>query len=289
MSKVAAQIQLADEELSINTAAVRMAEPSLEARRANYIVKRVDAESGSLLSIPSSPIRLVLPQQTQTWPRTVFGIIQDEGDQESPSLGVVLRQETPRSLYQLTYSIVLSPQVQLPDLPAATLGAAKLSRDSKLTRIAPLDVLDHYSQVVNEGVSNQFATEFALATDPLFAVLGPDAQALRQESFGEAVEVTWEVTPLDTEIVAFGTADGGALVMGTLREVERVVPLQSGAAVNASILVRALTSLSQSVRGFEVQSNIQVLWYVPPVGSDEGIRVLGSTYNLVGAKEVDNE
>ena len=90
-------------------------------------------------------------------------------------------------------------------------------------------------------------------------------------------------------MVAFATADGGALVMATLQEIERVTPAQTGASVNASIAVRALTSLSQSTRGFEVISNIQVLWYVPPVGSEEGIRVLGYTYSLVGAKEVDSE
>jgi hypothetical protein len=123
----------------------------------------------------------------------------------------------------------------------------------------------------------------------LFIQLGPEAAALRQESFGTTVFVDWETTPTDNEVVAFSTADGGALVMATLQEIERVVPAQLGASVNASIAVRALTSLSQSTRGFEVTSNIQVLWYVPPVGSDEGIRVLGYTYSLVGAKEVDSE
>jgi hypothetical protein len=289
MSKVAAQIQLADEELSVNTLGLRVTEPTLEGRRAAYIVRRADPESGVLVPIQGSPIRLVLPQQTQGWPRSVFGIIQDEQDLDSPSFGVVLRQEDPRSPYLLTYAIVLAPQVQLPDLPSARVGAAKLSSDSKLTKITPIDVLSHYADVINQGVESPFATEFALATDSLFALIGPDAEALRQESFGESVEVTWSTSPLERDIVAFATADGGALVMGVLQEVETVKPSQPGAAVNASISVRALTSLSQSLRGFEVQSNIQILWYVPPVGSEEGIRVLGYTYSIVGAKEVESE
>jgi hypothetical protein len=68
-----------------------------------------------------------------------------------------------------------------------------------------------------------------------------------------------------------------------------VEPLQSGAAVNPSIAVRALTSLSQSTRGFDVESQLQILWYVPPVGSQDAIRVLGFTYSLIGAKEVERE
>lgn len=289
MGKVAQQIQLADEELSVNTLGVRVTEPTLESRRASYIIRRADGESGVLVPITGSPIRLVLPQQTEGWPRTVFGIIQDEQDLESPSFGVVLRQEDPRSPYLLSYAIVLAPQVQLPDLPSARIGAAKLSSDSKLTKLTPSEVLSHYADVINQGSQSAYANEFALATDSLYALIGPDAEALRQESFGESVLVSWSTSPLDRDIVAFGTADGGAIVMGVLQEVESVKPSQQGAAVNASVAVRALTSLSQSIRGFEVQSNIQILWYVPPVGSEEGIRVLGYTYNIVGAKEVDGE
>jgi len=201
----------------------------------------------------------------------------------------VLRQEDPRSQYHLTYAVVLNPQVQLPDLPAANIGAPKLAPDSKLTRISPQDVVAHYSQVINEGTQSEYAREFSLAADPLFAAIGPDAALLRQESFGETVEVDWETTPTDRDVVAFSTAAGGAIVLGTLSEAEKVMPIQSGATINSSIAVRALTSLSQSSRGFEVDSHIQILWYVPPVGSEKSIRVLGFTYSLMGAKEVSNE
>lgn len=288
MAKIAAQIRAADDELTVNLLADRVGEPTLAARRAAYIIKRADPQSGSLTSILASPIRLVLPQQTTGWPRSVFGIIQDEVDLESPSVGVLLSQETPRSPYRLSYSIVLAPQVQIPNLPSASMGSARLSPDSKLIRLSPLEVASHYADVINQGTASAFSSDFALATDRLFIQLGPEAAALRQESFGDTVDVEWEVTPTEANTVAFATADGGALVMATLQEVERVTPAQSGASVNASIAVRALTSLSQSMRGFEVISNIQILWYVPPVGSEEGIRVLGYTYSLVGAKEVDN-
>jgi hypothetical protein len=204
-------------------------------------------------------------------------------------LGVVLRQESPRENYRLSYAVVLAPQVQLPDLPSASVGAPKLSKDSKLTLVSPFQTLEQYSDVINKGTESEFAGNFALATDRLFGLLGPSAQALRQESFGDAVVVSWNTQPTDAEIVAFGTADGGALVLATLQETESVRPIQTGATVNASVSVRALTSLSQSARGFDVLSNIQILWYVPPVGSSDGIQVLGYTYSLVGAKEIDGE
>lgn len=289
MTKVAAQIQAADDELSVDTLGKRVTEPTLQARRAAYIIKRADPESSTLTPIPASPIRLVLPQQSPGWPRSAFGIIQDEEDSDAPSLGVVLTQQDARSPYLLSYAIVLFPQVQLPDLPSAKSGSAKLSPDSKLTRVSPADVVARYADVINEGAESAYLGDFSLATDTLFAAIGPQAEALRQESFGESVSVEWVIAPGDNEVIAFATADGGALVMGTLREVESVRARQTGSSVNASIAVRALTALSTSVRGFEVESVIQILWYVPPVGSEEGIRVLGYTFNIVAAKEVEGE
>ena len=116
--------------------------------------------------------------------------------------------------------------------------------------------------------------------------MGPEAMTLRQESFGMTVRVAWATTAIDREILAFSTASGGAIVLGTLRQVERVAPTQSGAAVNSSLAIQALTSLAQSSVGFEVDSDVQILWYLPPVGSEERIRVLGYAYNLVAAREV---
>jgi len=289
MARVAKQILAADGELSVNVLDPRVTEPTLSARRVAYLTTRTDSEAGALLPIPATPVRLVVPQQTTAWPRSVFGIIQDEQDLESPSLGVVLRQEDPRSNYKLTYAVVLNPQVQLPDLPSVSLGAPKLGPDSKLTRISPTELLLHYSDVVNNGGESPFVDEFALSADTLYSQMGPEAMALRQESFGETVGVTWSTSTTDREIVAFSTANGGAIVLGTLRQVERVAPVQSGAAVNSSIAIRALTSLSQSSVGFDVDSDVQILWYVPSVGSEEGIRVLGYAYNLVAAREVGNE
>jgi hypothetical protein len=289
MSRVAAQIQAADGELSDNLLVPRVADPTLSARRVSYIVTRADSQSGSLLAIPAAPVRLVVPQQTTGWPRSVFGVIQEEQDLESPSLGVILRQEDPRSNYKLTYAVVLNPQVQLPDLPSASVGAPKLNPDSKLTRLAPSELLAHYADVVNNGGASPFAEEFALTIDALYGQIGPDALALRQESFGQNVLIRWETTVTDREVVAFSSADGGAIVLGTLQQTERVEPVQSGAAVNSGIGIRALTSLSQSTEGFDVDSHVQVLWYVPAVGSSEGIRVLGYTYSLIASREVVNE
>jgi hypothetical protein len=289
MSRVAAQIRAADGELSDSLLVPRVANPTLSARRVSYIVTRADSQSSSPLAIPAGPVRLVVPQQTTGWPRSVFGVIQDEQDLESPSLGVIIRQEDPRSNYKLTYAVVLNPQVQLPDLPSANVGAPKLNPDSKLIRLAPSELLAHYADVVNNGEESPFSEEFALAIDALYGQIGPDALALRQESFGQNVRIEWNTTVTDREVVAFSSADGGAIVLGTLQQTERVEPVQSGAAVNSGIGIRALTSLSQSTEGFDVDSHVQILWYVPPVGSEEGIRVLGYTYSLIASREVVNE
>lgn len=289
MGRVANRVSFADEELSIEALRGRLENPSLAARVATYKIREADAESGQLIPIPASPIRLVLPQQTSSWPRHVFGVIQDEADLESPSIGVVLKQENPRAPYKLSYSIILNPQVQLPDLPSANFGAPKLSPESKLTRIPPSELVQRYADVLRRGSDSPYASDFALLNDPLFLQAGPDAEALRQESFGNSVRVTWKSSPGESEVIAFSTADSGAIVMGTIIESELVQPVQSGATVNSSLAVRALTSMSQSEAGFDVKSQLQILWYVPPVGSEGAVRVLGFTYSLIDAMEINSE
>jgi len=117
--------------------------------------------------------------------------------------------------------------------------------------------------------------------------VGPEGQALRQESFGSDLEMDLSIEPTDQQIVALATRDGGALVFGVLQETETVRPDESGAAVNATPAVRAITGEPQSSIGFEARYDMHIVWYVPPVGSDEKIQVVGYSYGLVDAAELE--
>ena len=65
-----------------------------------------------------------------------------------------------------------------------------------------------------------------------------------------------------------------------------MTPIEAGAAVNPSGRVKALTGLAISTKGVTATYDAQLLFYVPPVGSEDKIVLLGYSYGLVKASEV---
>ncbi len=172
-------------------------------------------------------------------------------------------------------------------MPLVEVGSPRLARDSKLLPVSPEDTIAHYAAILSSGPDARFWSEFDVATDNLYTLVGPDGQALRQESFGSDLDMDLSIDPTDEQIVALATREGGALVFGVLRETETVRPVESGAAVNATPAVRAITGAPQSSIGFEARYDMHIVWYVPPVGSDDKIQVVGYSYGLVDAAELE--
>ena len=65
----------------------------------------------------------MLPQQTETWPRTVFAIIKVEGDETIAPVALMLTQARPGADYKVSYAITLEPSARIPDLAPASVGA----------------------------------------------------------------------------------------------------------------------------------------------------------------------
>jgi len=103
------------------------------------------------------------------------------------------------------------------------------------------------------------------------------------------LELSLTIEATQEQIVALSTRENGALVFGVITETEEVRPVESGANINATPAVRALTGQPQSPDGFRAEYAIHVVWYVPPIGSDEKIRVVGYSYALVDAEELEPE
>lgn len=289
MDRVANHVLLADQALDGELLEERMSDPGLRLRQSQYALRAFDEELGQILNVPSSPVRLLVPQQTTTWPRTVLAVIQEGPESTAPSVGVVLRQETARDNYQLIYQVLLARDVVLPAMPPAEVGSPRLARDSKLLPLSPEETVAGYADVLMRGDQSRYWRDFDVLTDDLYTLLGPDGQQLRRESFGGDLELGITIEPTDSQLVALATVDNGALVFGVLADIEQVTPVEEGAAINATPSVRALTGDPQSTEGFIATYQMHVMWYVPPIGSEERIRVVGYAYALVGAEEIDPE
>ncbi|MFL0713218.1 MAG: hypothetical protein ACJLS2_11965 [Microcella pacifica] len=291
VSRIGETVARADEETDESLAATRLAGPALQFREAAYAVREEDSELGSLLSIPSRDVALALPQRLPdegaTWPRAIFAVVEDPSDETRPPQALMMIQDDPRSPYRVHYALTLEPQAVVPPLAPVGLGSPLLPADTPQLAVTPAEVAASYSQLLLRGEDAENFDLFAAEGDSLRTQIGVEAKRDRRSALPDtaSIEFTNRVVE-DADILSFVTNDGGAIMTAYLTETETVTPTQSGAAVNSSGAVEALSGSAQSTRGIIATYGLQILFFVPPLDSTEPVRVLGYTQGLVSAREV---
>ncbi len=299
ITRVGTTIEQADTDTDPALAATRLAGPALELREASYEIRDDEADYDILPVIPTGTVQITLPQRLpeegDTWPRRVFAIVQapvvvdDEGEETAtPPLALVLVQDDPRSQYKVHYAVTvtLAEDAMRPEVAPAALGTPVLQSDTTLLAVAPADVAAGYSDILLLGEESESYPLFQVEGDTLIEQIGLTAKNERRSALPETAAIRFGGAVGEAEIASFVTNDGGALVAVYLIESERVTPTQAGAAINAPAPVAALAGRTQSTRGISATYGIQVLFYVPPVGSDALIVQLGYTQGLIDAAEV---
>lgn len=288
IERVAATVAEADAAANGDLASARLAGPALQLRQANYAARANNGEIGALAAIPTGAVELVLPQQTEIWPRQVFAVVTNPEDETIPPVAMVLTQATPREQYTATYIVTLEPQAVLPEVPPASLGTAFLPPDTPFLPIEPGTIIPSYAEILllGEAGAPNFA-QFSAEGDSLRTQIGFEKKEERRAAIPSTAAIDFTNAPGDADIVTMSTLDAGALVLGYLTETETVTPTQSGATVNASGTVAALAGLESSERGITATYGVQVLFYVPSLENpDDPVVLLGYTQGLVAASEV---
>ena len=299
ITRVGTTLKQADSTTDPALAATRLAGPALELREASYEIRDDEADFAILPVIPTGDVQITLPQRLpeegDTWPRRVFAIVQapvvvdDEGEETAtPPLALVLVQDDPRSQYKVHYAVTvtLAEDAERPEVAPAALGTPVLQSDTTLLAVSPADVAAGYSDILLLGEESETYSLFQIDGDTLIEQIGAAAKAARRSALPDTAAIAFSGAVGEAQIVSFVTNDGGALVAAYLTETERVTPSQAGAAINAPAPVAALAGRTQSTRGISATYGIQVLFYVPPVGSDALIVQLGYTQGLIDATEV---
>lgn len=288
IGRVADAVAEADASADGDLAASRLAGPALELRQANYTARAADGDVAALSAIPTGAVELVLPQQTDIWPRQVFAVVSDPEDETVPPIALVLTQAGAREQYKATYIVTLEPQAALPEMPPASLGTAFLGADTPFLPVQPTTVIQSYAEVLLLGEAG--APDFSLFDaegDSLRAQIGNEKKEERRAAIPSTAAIDFTNRVGDADIVTMGTLDAGALVLGYLTETETVTPTQSGATVNASGTVAALADVESSTKGITATYGVQVLFYVPSLENpDDPIVLLGYTQGLIAASEV---
>ncbi|MCW4384826.1 hypothetical protein OH146_03450 [Salinibacterium sp. SYSU T00001] len=287
MADVATVASEADANLDPDLLATRFEGPALEVRLANYVMRAADGAQPAPTPVHGEPIVLSLPQQTDAWPRVALVVVQDPEDESIAPMAYVLNQESPRENYHVQYAVnLLATEEPFPQVAAETVGAVRYSPDNRFLTLAPEEVAAAYYDVLLKGAESEYAEEFDLEDDTFLAIAGPEARAARAAAVtgpGSLATTRAEVTG---ERIALATNDTGALLAINLGDTETVTPTEAGATINVGPTVKLMTGLTETTKGAFVTYSYQLLFYVPPAGSDEKIRLLGATEGVTAAGEL---
>lgn len=265
--------------------ATRMGGPALALRTAGYQIHAADSSIAAPDALPTGKVSIALPQQTDTWPRAVFAVIQSATDAKAAPVAVMLQQASPRENYKITYATTL--ELDVPAVAPATVGSQRQKADNRIGILRPDQLAAAYGDLLINGANSKFAPDFQTDGDKLQAAIGSAYKADKKAKLPATATIAYSNQAGPGETIAFGTNDSGQIVAVDDNDVETVTPTEAGASINPSGAVKALSGKTSSLKGFVSTYGLQLLFYVPPVSAKGGkIQLLGFAQGLISAGEV---
>ncbi|GAA1000001.1 hypothetical protein [Subtercola frigoramans] len=285
LARVSATTTAADAASDATALAARVTGPALELRTATYKIRAADPSYPAPQVIPVGPASVVLPQATESWPRTVFAIAENTDATVAP-LSLMMVQDTPRSAYKVYYAIPLEPDTTLPPVAPATVGTSRLADDSKLLSITPADAATGYADILAVGDQSPYFDKFDATGDTLRTSVGVDYKNAKKAALPNTASIEFAKVAGAGEIISLATNQSGAIVALNIRESETVKVVEAGATVSPEGGVKAASGVTSSTKGTEAIYDYQLLFYIPPSGDTSKVRLLGFAQGLLSAKEL---
>ncbi|MCJ1703432.1 MULTISPECIES: hypothetical protein [unclassified Rathayibacter] len=283
VSEVAAA---ADAARDANILAERFQGEALTERTTNYEVLTKGGTIDAPQAIPASPVSLVLPQDTDSWPRLVTAVVQNTADATQAPIALMMSQASPRVDYKVDYAISLEANARIPDVAPVTVGTSIVAPDSKLMKLAPENVGAAYADILANGDSSQYAGTFSGDGDTLRGQVGVDKKNADREALPDTASIEFTNAAGTSDTIALATNDSGALVAASIAETATVRPTAEGSTVSTSGASQTLLGIDKSTTGIATTYGYQLLFYVPPVGSEEKIVMLGWSQGLVSVVQL---
>lgn len=276
----------ADAEGDAELAATRFEGPALDLRKSNYAIRAADASIAAPPMIPAGPVKLILPQQADGWPRTVFAVILNEEDETVAPIALFLIQQDARSNYKVHYAMNLEPSAVLPDVASPGVGSSRLDPEITLFQMPPAEIAMAYADILATDTESEFFDAFESEGDSLRLAVGLAAKTEARAQLSTTASITYASELGTGETIVLSTIDTGALVAVNLNEITTVAPVETGAAVNPTGAVKALSGVGVSTKGVKAVYGDQLLFYVPAASSGGKIVLLGYSQGLISASEL---
>lgn len=289
VARVSDSVGRADAALDDTLAGDRLTGPALTTRTASYKIRKADANQTAEPAIPASKVRVDLPQQNASWPRTVFAVVADPEQPTVAPMSLMLVQESARSQYKAEYVIPLEANAKVPDLAPADVGASRVKSDVKYLKLEPGKLVDAYAAILLQDNAAPDYDLFDADGDGLRTALGASYKAQRKASLPPSATIDFTHAQGAGDTIVFGTNDSGAIVTVDLNDIETVKPAEQGAAINPDGRVKLLSGVSQTTKGIQSTYDVQLLFYVPLASDTDPqakIKLLGFSQVLSDAKEL---
>lgn len=270
LGEVTSTLAAADAARSAQALAPRVTGTAAEIRAAQYVQAAAGA-TDALTEIPATPQTVIVPATT-IWPRTIMVVTTAPADLRAPLL-VTLVQDSPRSQYRLVDWARLFPGTQMPGTAQPKIGSAPIDADSVVPSVRPEDVLANYVDLLTNGATSQFAAAFT--ADPLRDRIAQQ-RAGWTTAVGDKGSVTETYEVLDPGPYSLAAADGGAIVVGSLRTVTTLSLVDSTLTVGAQ--TASLLGASTVSSSLVINWDSVLAFYVPPAGSPDPVTVLGGEH-----------
>lgn len=281
LGEVVAAVAEADATLNKELLEARVSGPALQVRSAAYNLARKSDNISAPAPIAATPIQWFLPSATEEWPRSVMVVTGElTGD---PQQMLVLRQETPRAAYKLWHYQQLLPGAKFPEVSSPELGATLVKPDSKLLMMDANVLPEAVGDMLNNGAES-FYTQYIDGTNAYISDVSSVQRNLAETL--ENADVVFSHALGDETLILHSTLEGGALVSLFMKDTYRIVPKERGDAVAISGPEAILLGSEGSVTGIETVYGAMLLFYLPPTGSDQLIRVLGASQQLLRASSL---
>lgn len=284
VSDVSAHVSTADQAHDPAQLAPRVIGSAAEFRTRSYEILAKIPEIEQTMPTPGPTVVVPVVPTGGDFPRTAIAVVPDAAD-ASAQYFMPLQQGDARSEFATWGWARQLGGVTLPSVARAEVGAGVVAPDAQGLVMSPQDALARYAAFLSNGDAadpddkvdpDPFQQEMHRGIQDERAKLNPNVP---QDSLATIHE---EYTVAPGELAALRTADGGALVIGSLRS-SRAITVVNGATLTSTEPEFRLAGPASFTKEMVRDYGETVALFVPTADSGTKIHAIGATKILLGA------
>lgn len=285
----------ADEKKDAKLLAPRVIGSAAEFREATYTImkkepKLADQIEGQLGG-PDSKVVLPIASVGEKFPRTAIALLGNRTGEKAANF-VVLQQKDAQSPYTTWGWATQLAGVDLPKVAGAGSGTETIGADADDLVMTPKDALELYAKKLASGKDAD--PKKKIAEDPYLEAMhqgiAEERKMLNKGVKKDEVATVHEKYAVQKgEFAALRTADGGALVIASLRS-KRSVKIKDGASIKGlqagggkELLTAAVTGKSEFGQEWVRDYGTMIALTVPPKDAKAPVQVVGAFRAFLGA------